>query len=86
MSHHVSLFPQVLATDEDRGSFGAISFNLGSGAGSTAPTHFTIDKQTGQICTRTTLDRDEGLDTFHLTVTATDGVRFLLTKLWLFNY
>ncbi|KAM8897984.1 protocadherin-16 [Spinachia spinachia] len=66
-------FLEVSATDEDRGSFGAISFILASGAGSTAPTHFTIDKQTGQICTSTALDRDGGLDKFDLTVTATDG-------------
>lgn len=78
MSHLLSLFPQVSATDEDRGSFGAISYILGSGSGSTASTHFTIDKETGQICTSTALDRDEGLDKFDLTVTATDGVRILL--------
>ncbi|XP_070773757.1 protocadherin-16 [Enoplosus armatus] len=66
-------FLEVSATDEDRGSFGAISYTLGSGSGSTVPTHFTIDKETGQLCTRTTLDRDEGLDKFDLTVTATDG-------------
>ncbi|XP_029303816.1 protocadherin-16 [Cottoperca gobio] len=66
-------FLEVSATDEDRGSFGAISYILGSGSGSAAPTHFTIDKGTGQICTSTALDRDEGLDKFDLTVTATDG-------------
>jgi len=74
----VSLSPQVSATDEDRGSFGAISYILGSGSGSPAPTHFTIDKETGQICTSTALDRDEGSEKFDLTVTATDGVRILL--------
>uniref|UniRef100_A0A8C2ZXD0 Protocadherin-16 n=1 Tax=Cyclopterus lumpus TaxID=8103 RepID=A0A8C2ZXD0_CYCLU len=46
-------FLEVSATDEDRGSFGAISYILGSGSGSPAPTHFTIDKETGQICTST---------------------------------
>ncbi|XP_049895859.1 protocadherin-16-like [Epinephelus moara] len=66
-------FLEVSATDEDRGSFGAVSYVLGSGSGSAAPTHFTIDKETGQICTSTALDRDEGLDKFDLTVTATDG-------------
>ncbi|XP_076606771.1 protocadherin-16 [Chaetodon auriga] len=66
-------FLEVSATDEDRGSFGAISYSLGSGSGNTAPTLFTIDKESGQICTRTALDRDEGLDKFDLTVTATDG-------------
>ncbi|XP_041807874.1 protocadherin-16-like [Chelmon rostratus] len=66
-------FLEVSATDEDRGSFGAISYTLGSGSGNAAPTHFTIDKESGQLCTRTALDRDEGLDKFDLTVTATDG-------------
>lgn len=78
MSYLMSVFPQVSATDEDRGSFGAISYTLGSGSGATVPTHFTIDKENGQLCTSTTLDRDEGLDKFDLTVTATDGVRTLL--------
>ncbi|XP_023258330.1 protocadherin-16-like [Seriola lalandi dorsalis] len=66
-------FLEVSATDEDRGSFGAISYTLGSGSGSVVPTHFTLDKETGQLCTSTALDRDEGLDKFELTVTATDG-------------
>uniref|UniRef100_A0A3Q1EDN5 Protocadherin-16 n=1 Tax=Acanthochromis polyacanthus TaxID=80966 RepID=A0A3Q1EDN5_9TELE len=66
-------FLEVSATDEDRGSFGAIAYTLGSASGSTAPTRFTIDKETGQLCTSTTLDRDEGLEKFDLTVTATDG-------------
>lgn len=65
---------QVSATDEDRGSFGTISYTLSSGTGTAPPTHFTIDKESGQLCTRTTLDRDEGLDKFDLVVTATDGV------------
>ncbi|KAM8741703.1 protocadherin-16 [Acanthopagrus schlegelii] len=66
-------FLEVSATDEDRGSFGSISYTLGSGSGSTAPSLFTIDKESGQLCTRTALDRDEGMDKFDLTVTATDG-------------
>ncbi|XP_035034564.2 protocadherin-16 [Hippoglossus stenolepis] len=67
-------FLEVSATDEDRGSFGAISYRLGSGsAGGLVPTHFTLDKETGQLCTSAALDRDEGLDKFDLTVTATDG-------------
>lgn len=65
---------QVSATDEDRGSFGAISYSLSSGAGSAPPSLFAIDKESGQLCTRATLDRDEGLDKFDLVVTATDGV------------
>uniref|UniRef100_UPI0037E8DF2B protocadherin-16 n=1 Tax=Semicossyphus pulcher TaxID=241346 RepID=UPI0037E8DF2B len=66
-------FLEVSAADQDRGSFGAISYTLGSGSGSTVPTHFTINKETGQLCTSTALDRDEGSDKFDLTVTATDG-------------
>ncbi|XP_040006119.1 protocadherin-16 isoform X2 [Xiphias gladius] len=64
---------KVSATDEDRGSFGALFYTLGSGSGGVVPTHFTLDKETGQLCTSTALDRDEGLDKFDLTVTATDG-------------
>ncbi|XP_005472325.1 protocadherin-16 [Oreochromis niloticus] len=66
-------FLEVSATDEDRGSFGTISYNLGSSSGNTLPTQFTINKETGQLCTSTALDRDEGQDKFDLTVTATDG-------------
>ncbi|KAJ0061580.1 hypothetical protein NL108_005707, partial [Boleophthalmus pectinirostris] len=66
-------FLEVTATDEDRGSFGAIAYTLGSPGGGAVPTQFTIHKETGQICTSTTLDRDDGLDKFDLTVTATDG-------------
>lgn len=66
-------FLEVTATDEDRGSFGAITYTLGTPAGGAVPTQFTIHKETGQICTSATLDRDDGLDKFDLTVTATDG-------------
>lgn len=79
MSEVTPLFLQVSATDEDRGSFGAIAYTLGSGNGNAPPTHFTIDKESGQICTRTALDRDEGVDKFDLAVTATDGVREVLS-------
>lgn len=71
----MSLSPQVSATDEDRGSFGALTYSLASVSGGVVPAHFTIDKETGQLCTSTALDRDDGLDKFDLTVTATDGVR-----------
>uniref|UniRef100_A0A3Q2QUY0 Protocadherin-16 n=1 Tax=Fundulus heteroclitus TaxID=8078 RepID=A0A3Q2QUY0_FUNHE len=64
-------FLEVSATDGDRGSFGTIAYTLGSVSGGTLP--FTINKETGQLCTNTALDRDEGLDKFELTVTATDG-------------
>ncbi|XP_017273627.1 protocadherin-16 [Kryptolebias marmoratus] len=64
-------FLEVSATDKDRGSFGTITYTLGSSSGSTLP--FTMDKQRGQLCTSTALDRDEGLDKFDLAVTATDG-------------
>lgn len=76
---------QVSATDEDRGSFGAITYSLGAGAGSAPPSLFAIEKESGQLCTRATLDRDEGLDKFDLVVTATDGVgtpRGLKSKGW----
>lgn len=63
------------ATDEDRGSFGAVSYALGSPSGSSPPSQFTVDKESGRLCTSTALDRDEGADKFDLTVTATDGVR-----------
>ncbi|XP_071377114.1 protocadherin-16-like, partial [Centroberyx affinis] len=66
-------FLEVSATDEDRGSFGAISYTLGSGSGASVPTQFTIDKETGRLCTSSALDRDEGSDNFDLSVTATDG-------------
>ncbi|KAM6907301.1 protocadherin-16 [Xenentodon cancila] len=66
-------FLEVSATDEDRGSFGAIAYTLGSSSGSVSQAPFTINKETGQLCTSTALDRDDGLDKFDLTVTATDG-------------
>uniref|UniRef100_A0A6Q2Y0C4 Protocadherin-16 n=1 Tax=Esox lucius TaxID=8010 RepID=A0A6Q2Y0C4_ESOLU len=70
-------FLEVTATDADRGSFGAVSYSLGSGSGSRlaapVPTQFTVNKETGQLCTSATLDRDQGSDTYNLTVTATDG-------------
>ncbi|KAJ7997604.1 hypothetical protein DPEC_G00230730 [Dallia pectoralis] len=68
---------KVTATDADRGSFGAVFYTLGSESTSrvagTVPTQFTVNKETGQLCTSTTLDRDQGIDTYNLTVTATDG-------------
>ncbi|KAL0994901.1 hypothetical protein UPYG_G00129030 [Umbra pygmaea] len=68
-------FLEVKATDADRGSFGAVSFALGSGSSSTvaAVSQFTVNKETGELCTRTLLDRDQGSDNYNLTVTATDG-------------
>ncbi|KAF6716274.1 Protocadherin-16 [Oryzias melastigma] len=70
-------FLEVSATDEDRGSFGAITYALTSKSGGALQTPFTINKQTGQLCTASALDRDEGLEKYDLTVTATDG--FLYT-------
>ncbi|XP_055064438.2 protocadherin-16 [Misgurnus anguillicaudatus] len=67
-------FLEVKADDGDGGSFGAITYSLGgSGPGSAPPSQFTINKETGQICTGVTLDRDEGSDSFDFTVTASDG-------------
>ncbi|XP_053703389.1 protocadherin-16-like isoform X2 [Synchiropus splendidus] len=66
-------FLEVSATDGDRGSFGAVSYTLGSSSGGAAPSHFSVHKETGQLCTSATLDRDQGADRFDLSVTATDG-------------
>lgn len=69
-----SLFFQVTATDADGGSFGSISYSLGSGPGSVTPSQFTVGKHNGQICTTTSLDRDQGPANYDFTVTAVDGV------------
>lgn len=65
---------QVKADDADGGSFGAITYSIGSGPANAPPSQFTINKESGQICTSVALDRDEGSDSFDFTVTATDGV------------
>uniref|UniRef100_A0A671L6B0 Protocadherin-16 n=1 Tax=Sinocyclocheilus anshuiensis TaxID=1608454 RepID=A0A671L6B0_9TELE len=67
-------FMEVTATDADGGSFGSISYSLGSGPGSVTPSQFTIGKHNGQICTTTSLDRDQGPANYDFTVTAVDGV------------
>ncbi|XP_029027438.1 protocadherin-16-like [Betta splendens] len=64
---------EVAATDADGGSFGSITYSLGSGVNNAAPSHFTIGKETGQICTSGALDRDQGAASFDFTVTAVDG-------------
>ncbi|XP_077579230.1 protocadherin-16-like [Stigmatopora nigra] len=66
---------EVLARDADGGSFGSISYSLSSnpsvdGGGAS---HFTVDKETGLICTDAPLDRDAGHASYDLTVTAVDG-------------
>ncbi|KAG7484455.1 hypothetical protein MATL_G00049540 [Megalops atlanticus] len=66
-------FLEVVATDADGGSFGSISYSLGSGVGSVTPAQFTIGKETGQICTSAPLDRDQGPASYDFTVTAVDG-------------
>ncbi|KAM6985192.1 protocadherin-16 [Aplochiton taeniatus] len=66
-------FLEVSATDGDRGSFGSVSYSLGPGSTGAAPTQFTVDKETGQLCTKSALDRDQGSDSFDLNVIATDG-------------
>ncbi|XP_041055633.1 protocadherin-16-like [Carcharodon carcharias] len=63
----------VSATDADSGSFGTITYSIGSGIGSLAPTQFIIDQHTGRICTTKNLDRDEGPKHYEFTVTAVDG-------------
>lgn len=67
-------FPQVKARDADGGSFGSVAYSLGSGSGSLAPPHFTINKESGQICTSASLDRDQGPASYDFVVTAVDGV------------
>ncbi|XP_045930685.1 protocadherin-16-like [Micropterus dolomieu] len=64
---------EVTATDADGGSFGSITYSLGSGINSAVPSQFTIGKETGQICTSIALDRDQGPASFDFTVTAVDG-------------
>uniref|UniRef100_A0A667Y8M0 Protocadherin-16 n=1 Tax=Myripristis murdjan TaxID=586833 RepID=A0A667Y8M0_9TELE len=64
---------EVTATDADGGSFGSITYSLGSGINSAVPTQFTIGKETGQICTSVSLDRDQGPASYDFTVTAVDG-------------
>ncbi|KAJ8412516.1 hypothetical protein AAFF_G00128520, partial [Aldrovandia affinis] len=66
-------FLEVTATDADGGSFGTISYSIGSGIGTVTPTQFTINKETGQICTSMALDRDQGPASYDFTVTAVDG-------------
>ncbi|XP_078078835.1 protocadherin-16-like [Mustelus asterias] len=66
-------FLQVSATDADSGSFGTITYSIGSGISSVAPTQFTINQQTGRVCTTKKLDRDEGPKHYEFTVTAVDG-------------
>ncbi|KAK2912906.1 protocadherin-16-like [Channa argus] len=64
---------EVTATDADGGSFGSITYSLGSGINSAIPSQFTIGKETGQICTSAVLDRDQGPASFDFTVSAVDG-------------
>ncbi|KAL0973120.1 hypothetical protein UPYG_G00199240 [Umbra pygmaea] len=64
---------QVTATDADGGSFGSISYSLGSGINSAVSSQFSVGKETGQICTNMALDRDQGPTNYEFTVTAVDG-------------
>ncbi|XP_051962537.1 protocadherin-16 [Xyrauchen texanus] len=66
-------FMEVTATDADGGSFGSISYSLGSGPGSVIPSQFSIGKGNGQLCTTTGLDRDQGPASYDFTITAVDG-------------
>lgn len=70
---HVSVL-QVRATDADSGSFGLISYSLGTGLSNSPLAAFSLGEETGQLCTRRELDRDEGLPSYDFTVTAMDGV------------
>ncbi|XP_053728138.1 protocadherin-16-like [Synchiropus splendidus] len=64
---------EVTATDEDGGSFGSITYSLNSGGNNGLVTPFTISRESGQICTSAALDRDQGPNSYDLTVTAVDG-------------
>uniref|UniRef100_A0A8C9TP09 Protocadherin-16 n=1 Tax=Scleropages formosus TaxID=113540 RepID=A0A8C9TP09_SCLFO len=66
-------FLEVTATDADGGSYGTVSYSIGSGIGMAVPAQFTIDKETGQLCTTMDLDRDQGPASYDFTVTAVDG-------------
>ncbi|XP_026994718.2 protocadherin-16 [Tachysurus fulvidraco] len=66
-------FLEVTAIDADGGSFGTITYSIGSGPSISPPAVFSINKETGHICTSTVLDRDEGSESYEFTVTATDG-------------
>ncbi|XP_078259032.1 protocadherin-16-like [Rhinoraja longicauda] len=66
-------FLQIAATDADSGSFGSVTYSIGSGLGNLPPNQFTIDQHNGQICTGTALDRDEEPHHYEFTVTAVDG-------------
>lgn len=71
----------MTATDADGGSFGSITYSLGSGISSAVPSQFTIGKETGQICTSAALDRDQGPASFEFTITAVDGVSLQLFEI-----
>uniref|UniRef100_A0A8C5E6S0 Protocadherin-16 n=1 Tax=Gouania willdenowi TaxID=441366 RepID=A0A8C5E6S0_GOUWI len=64
---------EVKATDADGGSFGSITYFLGSGINSAVSSQFTVGKGNGQICTCAALDRDQGPASYDLSVTAVDG-------------
>ncbi|XP_070982811.1 protocadherin-16-like [Oncorhynchus clarkii lewisi] len=68
-----SVHTGVTATDADGGSFGSISYSLGSGINSAVPSQFSVGTETGQICTNVDLDRDQGPTSYDFTVTAVDG-------------
>lgn len=65
---------QVAAVDADSGSLGAVSYSLGTGISSFAPSAFRLGEETGLLCTAGVLDRDEGIAAYDFTVTAVDGV------------
>ncbi len=74
----------MTATDADGGSFGSITYSLSSGINNAVPSQFTIGKETGQICTSASLDRDQGPASFDFTVTAVDGVSLHILEIMLY--
>ncbi|KAH0625313.1 hypothetical protein JD844_033822 [Phrynosoma platyrhinos] len=63
----------VTATDADSGSLGTLSYSLGTGLGTSAPSAFSLGEESGQLCTTRDLDRDEGTSAYDFTITAIDG-------------
>ncbi|XP_060119777.1 protocadherin-16 [Heteronotia binoei] len=66
-------FLQVTAMDADSGSLGSVTYSLGMGISSFAPSAFSLGEETGQLCTAGALDRDEGITSYDCTITAMDG-------------
>ncbi|CAL8349145.1 unnamed protein product [Arctogadus glacialis] len=69
----MNTFYDVTASDADGGSFGSVSYSLGSGLNGSPPSQFSVNKETGEICTSLALDREHGQSSYDFTVNAVDG-------------